>query len=252
MRILSINMNDFGGTNNHLLEHKTYNAWTDRECIDWKYWSSIDKRNVFELFLNYLSEIEPNILIINEMIVSSLEEIDFISKIRERGYLYFDECIPKGGKYSFTMMFYKNIECTLLESPNKGYKENRTIQYSCEGIRIIGTHFPPESNTTFLKAIDNFCTANINEKVIIMGDLNANDPTRGNKQMVEKMIAYGYRDVWIQRGNPSNTPTEIKYGGRLDYVISSNSIYDEITNIKIDPKTMESGMTDHAALIIDL
>ena len=36
MRILSININDFGGLENHLMEHKKYNAWVGRECIDWK------------------------------------------------------------------------------------------------------------------------------------------------------------------------------------------------------------------------
>ena len=34
MRLLSINMNDFGGSQEHLMEHKKYNAWLDRECID--------------------------------------------------------------------------------------------------------------------------------------------------------------------------------------------------------------------------
>ena len=82
MRILSININDFGGLENHLMEHKKYNAWVGRECIDWKYWSAIDKDVVFNKFLNYIEDKQPDVLIVNEMIVGPLERIDFISKIR--------------------------------------------------------------------------------------------------------------------------------------------------------------------------
>lgn len=55
MRILSININDFGGLENHLMEHKKYNAWVGRECIDWKYWSTIDKEGVTSLIYHYNS-----------------------------------------------------------------------------------------------------------------------------------------------------------------------------------------------------
>lgn len=82
--------------------------------------------------------------------------------------------------------------------------------------------------------------------------MNANDSTRGNKQLVENLISDGYKDVWVQMGNPSDTPTELIYKGRLDYVIASKNVYDLISNMKIDSYTMNSGMTYHAALIVDL
>ena len=135
------------------------------------------------------------------MIVSPLERIDFISKIGEMGFSYFDETIPSG-KYSFTMMFYKNMKCTLFASPNSGYRENRSILYFVEGIYVNGTHFPQESDTKFLNAVEMFCKARKNDKVIIIGDLNANDVSRGNKQLVERLKTYGYVDVWVQKGNP--------------------------------------------------
>lgn len=251
MRLLSINMNDFGGSQEHLMEHKKYNAWLDRECIDWKYWSSIDKSCYFDMFIQYINEKNPDILIINEMIVSPIEEIDFISKIKEQGFLCFDENIPNG-KFSFTMMFYRNVECALLPSPNVRYRENRSILYSTNGIYINGTHFPQESDEKFLRDVEKYSHDHKDKKLIIMGDLNANDSTRGNKQLVENLISDGYKDVWVQMGNPSDTPTELKYKGRLDYVIASKNVYDLISNMEIDSYTMNSGMTDHAALIVDL
>lgn len=69
------------------MEHKKYNARLGRKCIDWKYWSSIYTDGVFNKFLKYTEDKQPDILIVNEMIVSSLEKIDFISKIKEMAFL---------------------------------------------------------------------------------------------------------------------------------------------------------------------
>lgn len=251
MRILSININDFGGLENHLMGHKKYNAWVGRECIDWKYWSTIDKEGVFNRFLKYIEDKQPDILIVNEMIVSPLERIDFIARMAEQGFSYFDETIPSG-KCSFTMMFYKNVKCSLLTSPNSGYRENRSILYLVEGIYINGTHFPQESDTKFLNDVELFCKARKRGNVMIIGDLNANDISRGNKQLVERLKTYGYVDVWVQMGNPDDTATEAKYRGRLDYAIASEAVYESISNIEIDTMPMDCGMTDHAAVIIDV
>lgn len=251
MRILSININDFGGLENHLMEHKIFNAWLGRECIDWKFWSTIDKEEVVNKFLKYIKDKQPDVLIVNEMIVSPLERIDFIAKIKEIGFSAFDETIPSG-KYSFTMMFYKNVKCSLLTSPNSGYRENRSILYLVEGIRINGTHFPQESDIKFLNSVEQFCKTRKNDKVIIIGDLNANDVSRGNKQLVESLTAHGYKDVWVQMGNPVDTATEARYRGRLDYALASEVIYEFISNIEIDSMPMECGMTDHAAVILDV
>lgn len=124
--------------------------------------------------------------------------------------------------------------------------------YSTNGIYINGTHFPQESDDIFLRDVEKYSQDHKDKKLIIMGDLNANDSTRGNKQLVENLISDGYKDVWVQMGNPSDTPTELIYKGRLDYVIASKNVYDLISNMKIDSYTMNSGMTDHAALIVDL
>ena len=51
MRILSININDFGGVNEHLMQYKYFHKKFQKECIDWRYWSKIDKHAVLELFL---------------------------------------------------------------------------------------------------------------------------------------------------------------------------------------------------------
>ena len=126
------------------------------------------------------------------------------------------------------------------------------VLYFVEGIYVNGTHFPQESDTKFLNDVEMFCKARKNDKVIIIGDLNANDVSRGNKQLVERLKTYGYVDVWVQKGNPDDTVTKAKYRGRLDYAIASEAVYASISNMEIDPMPMDCGMTDHAAVIIDV
>ena len=40
-RIMSINMNDFGGKNEHLMSHWYFNNRDRKYRIDWKYWQNM-------------------------------------------------------------------------------------------------------------------------------------------------------------------------------------------------------------------
>ena len=89
-------------------------------------------------------------------------------------------------------------------------------------------------------------------EILLIRDLNANDPERGNKKMVNELIKEGAVDLWVEDGNDEDTPTEAKHSGRLDYAIASPLLAKKIKNIEIDPYPMESSMTDHAAIIVDI
>ena len=45
-RIMSINMNDFGGKNEHLMSHWYFNNRDRKYRIDWKYWAKQVKKDV--------------------------------------------------------------------------------------------------------------------------------------------------------------------------------------------------------------
>lgn len=250
MRILSININDFGGINEHLMQYKYFHNKLKRECIDWRGWSKINKHAVLELFFEYLEEKRPDILVVNEMLISSFETIDLISEIMRKGYTYYHENVPKGN-YSFTMMFYKNVKCKLQKSPNENHRAYRSVLCEIGDILIYGTHFPQESDSEFLKDVNDFYDVNQEKKLLIIGDLNANNPNRRNKQLVNMLIEKGAVDVWIAKGNLEDTPTEVHFKGRLDYAISTPALFDIIQHIEIDSHTIECGMTDHAAIIVE-
>ena len=119
---------------------------------------------------------------------------------------------------------------------------------------ICGSHFPYESDEVFLKYMEDFVldSLSLNPDFLLIGDLNASHPTKENKKMVNKLLEAGAVDLWMAAGNDENTPTEAKYQGRLDYAIASPSFARRVKNVEIDPLLMNSGITDHAAIIVDV
>jgi len=53
-------------------------------------------------------------------------------------------------------------------------------------------------------------------------------------------------------GNPNDTPTEKKYGGRLDYAIVSPKLFDDVQSMNIEVEVMRDGISDHAALVLEM
>lgn len=183
--------------------------------------------------------------------ISLYEKIDFIGEFAEMGYSYIEECLPERGNYSLTMIFYKEGNPKYVHSPGN-YRENRSVICKDGGLIICGSHFPYESDEVFLKYMGGFVIAHLGEEFLLIGDLNANDPTRGNKQMVNRLLDEGAVDLWTAAGNDEHTPTEAQYQGRLDYAIASPSLAKKVANIEIDPFLMNEGITDHAAVIVDI
>ena len=103
-----------------------------------------------------------------------------------------------------------------------------------------------------LNHMENFVVSYLKDDFLLVGDLNVNDQTKGNKKMINRLLDKGAVDLWIAAGNDENTPTEAQYQGRLDYAIASPSLASKIENIEIDPFLMNAGITDHAAVIVDI
>ena len=157
----------------------------------------------------------------------------------------------KIGWDSLTMIFFRDGNPKYIHSPGK-YRENRSVVCKEDDLLICGSHFPCESDEVFLNHMENFVTDYLNDDFLLVGDLNANDQTRGNKKMINRLLDKGAVDLWVMFGNDENTPTEAQYQGRLDYAIASPSLAKKVKNIEIDPFLMNAGVTDHAAIIVDI
>lgn len=251
-RIMAINANNMGGKTRHLMTHRYFNNRDKKYHIDWRYWAKhVDKTETWNSLKKYILKKRPDILVVEEMLVSSYEIIDFIGELAEMGYSYLEECLPERGNYSLTMTFFREGNPEYVSSPGK-YRENRSVICKDDELLICGSHFPCESDEVFLKHMGDFVIAHLGEDFLLIGDLNANDPTRGNKQMVNKLLNEGAVDLWTAAGNYEHTPTEAQYQGRLDYAIASPSLAKKVENIEIDPFLMDAGITDHAAIIVDI
>ena len=251
-RIMSINMNDFGGKNEHLMRHRYFNNRDRKYRIDWKYWAKqVKKDETWDNLKEYILDKQPDLLVIEEMLISCYESIDFIGELEEMGYSYIEECLPERGNYSLTMMFLRDGNPKYIPSPGK-YRENRSVVCKEDDLLICGSHFPCESDEIFLNHMENFVVDNLNDDFLLVGDLNANDQTRGNKKMINRLLDTGAVDLWMMFGNDENTPTEAQYQGRLDYAIASPSLAKKVKNMEIDPFLMNASVTDHAAIIVDI
>lgn len=215
-----------------------------------------------EKLKEYIRKKSPNLLILQEMLVSRFESIDYIGELGEMGYLFLKESLPERGNYSLTMAFYKDGSPRYINSPGN-YRENRSVIYREGDLLICGSHFPChkkqqgshityEYDEVFLEHMRKFVLENLSVDFLLIGDLNANDPTKPNKKMINDLLREGAVDLWIAAGNDENTPTEAKYQGRLDYAIASPSLAKKVQKMEIDPFPMETGITDHAAIIVDL
>lgn len=251
-KVLSINMNSFGGRDRHLMDCQYYNREYGQYRIDWEKWAQIDKTGTWKSFQDYIRSRKPDFLFVQEMLISRYEEIDFLGEMKESGYRYVEEGLPERGNYSLTMAFYRGERPKYIPSPGN-YRGNRTVICQDAGALLCGTHFPYESDQKFLRCMDQFLQSRKGEDLLLIGDLNANDPTRGNKQLVNALLEEGVMiDLWTAAGHSEAVPTEAKYHGRLDYALASRSLAGKVQSVEIDPFPMESGMTDHAAVIVDL
>lgn len=251
-RIMSINVNDLGGKTGHLMNHKYLSNHDRKYHIDWKYWAEcVDKTETWEKLKEYILKKEPDILIVQEMLVSCYESIDYIGELEEIGYSCVKESLPKKGNYSLTLTFYRGGSPKYINSPGN-YRKNRSVICVDNGLLICGSHFPHESDEKFLEHMGKYVVANLGVDLLLIGDLNANDPTKGNKKTVNKLLDAGAVDLWTAAGNDEDTPTEVKYQKRLDYAIASPSLAEKVRNIEIDPFPMDTGITDHAAVIVDI
>lgn len=250
-KIMSLNMNDLGGKG-HLMNHMYFSNRDRRYHIDWKYWACVDKTETWDKLKKYILKKGPDILIVQEMLVSCYETIDYRGELKEMGYSYVEESLPERGNYSLTMTFYKDGNLLKYINSPGNYRENRSVICKDSDLLICGSHFPSESDEEFLEHMSKFLLANLNNDFLLIGDLNANDPTRGNKKMINRLLDSGAIDLWIAAGNDENTPTELKYQGRLDCAIASPSLAKKVYNIEIDSFPMEAGITDHAAVIVDI
>lgn len=241
MKILSLNVNDFGGAVEYREEYKK--LYGTKGYI--KRWDKLDKTSSIVGILGFITGETPTIVILQEFDLNSPEAKGFTKSLDSAGYEIIHE-LPSN-RPSMTVMFIKK-EVHIKHLSNPHDRSLRACVIEINNYIIYGTHIPPCYDDDFWEELFEFYNKYQDRKIALVGDFNT--VNLKNRKKCLELICNGAIDAWVQRGNSNETPT-INDDGRLDRVFMSASMYDDLNNIQIVPETLNN-MTDHAALIVDI
>lgn len=236
MKIYNLNVNDFGGKNNHLEEYKElYGA---RWCMN-KWDKEVDKTDVKEGILNNIDEYMPDLVIFQEFDINSNDATDFKNEMETRGYLLCSE-ITGFKRPSMTVFFIKNeLEYSYI---NTGHHLNgRAYAVKVKDTIIYGTHVPPKYNGEYWDELESFIENLNEEKYILIGDFNTIN-YKNNLRLINMLKNKNVYDVWEEKGN--SEPISIMG----DYVIASNMIRVD----DVDISSYDTDFSDHPIVKFEL
>lgn len=224
MKILNINVNDFGGIDHHLEAYKKlYRSGLNE-------WDKIDKTKEINQILDCIDRCTPDIIIMEEYDINSKEAQSFEMKMYKRGYLLESES-PEYKRPSMTIFYIKkDIRHSKIFVDHT--KNGRAYAIMVEDIIIYGTHIPPKYDEQFWDELHTFVKKHLSNKYLLIGDFNTINYK--NKQEFKKLLDNSI-DIWKEKGNPE----PISIIG--DYAIASKKI--DINNIEIF--SLDEKYTDH-------
>lgn len=257
MKILSLNINNFGGTKpkpvpsdcRKINSNETdWELWKKR-VDDWR--KDIDGEYNAEKIKNYIKENEFDIVIIQEfdmnskngnLLINGLEAFHY-NIVYPNGY----EAECKRGNKSITVMFIKDIDSCQISRENFSVTK-RSVEIKFHGYTIIGVHVPL-GDKNFWNSIIRRYKDNENEKLLLIGDMNVFDFGTLQKEKFFELLKCGAVDAWVQKKNSMDRPTA-NTGKRIDYAIMTPLLYNDLVDIDIDDILRNEAITDHSAISI--
>lgn len=254
MRIISLNINDFGGTQEHLACYKN-----SRNHTNWNAWRNVPKTHVIDKLKYLVLHKDPTVFILQEFeLNNSNEPMEFIKWMDENGYVV-KGAMPKY-KVSTTIFFIKKEPISEVDITHGDTElDARDFAIKIRDYIIYGTHVPlnsamrPTVRENYWDEIIAFYNKHKEDNLVLLGDFNTFDESTEAYGKYQHLLKCGAYDLWLRRGNPKDTPTELKFRKRLDYVFISPRVEKNVVSMDIDLDTMDKEkITDHAALILEL
>lgn len=256
MKILSINVNNFGGVNNKplLCNYKLYDKRPDFDS-----WG----RAVSAWRVRHNTSILKNVASIEKLMqnfdVIFLHEVDtncpsWKKLLAETRAAYtwkpangIDASIYNRGKKSITCVFVrKNID---FEYSDENILQNqRSVSIQVQDVHIIGLHMSYNIED-WNKLILKFESLK-KEKCLIIGDLNVFDVGTDRRQKLDELLEEGAIDIWLKQGGENNIPTA-NTNKRIDYALSTDALYQTGIYQSILDDIRIQKATDHAAIAIE-
>lgn len=258
MRIISINVNNFGGTNDKpRIKDYEFDGRTD-----WNLWkNSVDawresnakiiEENVKQL-VSVMLDFE--VIFLHE-VDTNCSSWDKLHKYMETDYDWhpangIDEKDYRKGRKSISIVFVKKNICHRYHSiPNFSKDSQRNIEIEIDDVTIIGLHM-----SYFLDFWDDLISR-FNDRmrngrnILLIGDLNVFEIGTNRREKLEQLFVDGAKDLWLTQGEANDTPTA-NTQERIDYALVSDGMIEKGAKALIINSIRRNGHTDHAGMAV--
>lgn len=286
MKIVSLNINSFGGDGESFeemkknLARKDYGGNLTKECKKdaLSRWDcAISGRSIYKSILKEIEKVDADIVLFQEYYMNS----DVAKQFQEEM-----GCEDKDGKYVLkcnniankqplsTVAFCRNNNTYEEVKPQFDF-EGRVFVFKYEDFYIIDAHMPlnpkddkrySENNKKRAEEVEKlwekireYLKDKKDEKVIFIGDLNVYQ--RGTHQYESFVPLFksdvDMRDLWLEQGGKDNAIT-CKKGTRLDYALVTPGLYEKYKcTMSMIPELDEEfekdwHISDHRMLVVDI
>lgn len=252
MKVLSLNINNFGGIDSYKPLLKDYDNWLDfrKAVISWRD-SKEHYRNAC-CILNLIREKNPDIVFLQEFDVTSDTSLKFINSMRILGYIkkYPDNNATDSikGIKSITIMFTKLRNIVVRSNKDLVAGSLKWVNLEVDDTLISGVHF--NYNMEYWDALERFYLVNKGRKVLVIGDLNVHMKDTDRREGLDRVLSLGLIDTWTYLGGSDKVAT-CGTGARLDYALASRKLIDDLS-IEIDDSPIKYRFSDHNALIVEI
>lgn len=228
MNILSVNVNKFKSENGKEILNKVF-----------------EDTNPLSPDIAFFLEFDIN----NESVKNFLEKNNIYNII----YPSNKQEIQNHSIKSISICFTKDKKIKSLISPDDSYGIYRWNQIDLDNnISILSVHIPLDSRCeSFWNAIiDYYCEMKKrNKKILIIGDFNTYDEGTVQRRKFYELLSKGGIDVFRAKGKALKT---YKNKTRIDYAITSPSMYDIIKNVEVLNEFYYDKFTDHCGLFLEI
>ena len=286
MKIVSLNINSFGGDGESFeemkkhLARKGYGGNLTKECKKdaLSRWDcAISGRSIYKSILKEIEEVDADIVLFQEYYINSDVAKQFQKEMgcEDKDEKYVLKCNNITNKQPlFTVAFCRNNNTYEEVKPQFDF-EGRVFVFKYEDFYIIDAHMPlnpkddkrySENNKKRAEEVEKlwekireYLRDKKDEKVIFIGDLNVYQ--RGTHQYESFVPLFkldvNMRDLWLEQGGKDNAIT-CKKGTRLDYALVTPGLYEKNKcTMSMIPESDEEfekdwHISDHRMLVVDI
>ena len=259
MKIISLNVNNFGGINSKPRpdEYKESDGtiiWNSFNS-DVEQWQDVNKNfilynleKITQLIKNYevviLQEVDTNCISfeeLNQECIKNNFEIVF-----PNGY---NKKVFQKGHNSITCMLIKKYIKYEINKNNFSNKKYKNVDINIGNVRILGVHIP-KGDLDYWNALINEVKNCTTDKLLVMGDLNVYDcGTKQKAKYLELLRDHNMIDSWTAMGNEMDRAT-CNTGKIIDYALVNPELANCIYNAQIIDTPRNYGYTDHSAIVV--